>query len=133
MNLGRIRKVDEDYWNLYRATPKAFISIAAGQKLWRSRFGEVTGMRTNATEAQLRAAIDPMTVLNVQDVRKMNLEASQGATDFGEYFLYFSFFLVVAALLLAGMFFRFGIEQRMPEISTLRAVGWPIARFGSCC
>jgi putative ABC transport system permease protein len=126
MNLGRIRKVDEDYWNRYRATPKAFISIAAGQKLWRSRFGEVTGMRTNATEVQLRAAIDPMTVLNVQDVRKTNLEASRGATDFGEYFLYFSFFLVVAALLLASMFFRFGIEQRMPEISTLRAVGWPI-------
>ena len=76
MNLGRIRKADEEYWNRYRATPKAFIRIAAGQKLWRSRFGAVTGMRTTR-RAQLRAAIDPLTVLNVQDVRQASLEASQ--------------------------------------------------------
>jgi putative ABC transport system permease protein len=129
MNLGRIRKTDEDYWNRYRATPKAFIRLAAGQKLWQSRFGAVTGMKTRATAEQLRAAIDPTTVLTVQDVRKTNLNAAQGATDFGEYFLYFSFFLVVAALLLASMFFRFGIEQRISEISTLRAVGWPIRQI----
>ena len=83
-------------------------------------------MRSQVTEAQLRSAMDPMTVLNVQDVRQASLDASRGATDFGEYFLYFSFFLVVAALLFAGMFFRFGIEQRIQEISTLRAVGWPV-------
>ena len=73
----------------------------------------------------MRAAIDPMTLLTVQDVRKTNLEASQGATDFGEYFVYFSFFLVVAALLLAGMF---PLRDRAAHarISTLRAVGWPI-------
>jgi putative ABC transport system permease protein len=126
INLGRIRKADEEYWNRYRATPKAFIRLAAGQRLWKSRFGAVTGMRTAATETPLRAAIDPLTVLNLQDVRQANLDASHGATDFGEYFLYFSFFLVISSLLLASMFFRFAIEQRMPEIATLRAVGWGI-------
>ena len=43
-------------------------------------------------------------------------EAARGATDFGQYFVYFSFFLVVAALLLAGLFFRYGLEQRLGEI-----------------
>ena len=127
MDLGRIRKADEEYWNRYRATPKAFITLNAGQKLWRSRYGAVTGMRSNATPEALRASIDPLSILSVQNVRQASLQASSGATDFGEYFLYFSFFLVVSALLLAGMFFRFGIEQRLAEIATLRAVGWPIA------
>jgi putative ABC transport system permease protein len=126
MDLGRIRKPDEDYWDRYRATPKAFIRLKAGQDLWRSRYGAVTGMRTPAGPEALRAAIDPLQVLHVEDVRTANLQASRGATDFGEYFFYFSFFLVVSALLLAGMFFRFGLEQRMGEISTLRALGWPI-------
>jgi putative ABC transport system permease protein len=128
MELGRIRKADEEYWDKFRATPKAFISLKAGQELWRSRYGSVTGMRSTATPQQLRSAINPLDVLQVQDVRTASLQASQGATDFGEYFLYFSFFLVVSALLLAGMFFRFGLEQRSSEISTLRALGWPIGK-----
>jgi hypothetical protein len=35
--------------------------------------------------------------------------ACRGARRFGEYFVYFSF-LVIAALLLAGLFFRLGLE-----------------------
>ena len=125
MNLGRIRKVDEEYWDKYRATPKAFVSLKAGQNLWRSRYGAVTGMRTTATTEMIREQIDPLTVLQAQDVRTASLDASRGATDFGEYFLYFSFFLVLSALLLAGMFFRFGMEHRSGEIATFRAMGWP--------
>src|SRR6185295_249322 len=56
---------------------------------------------------------------------------SRGATDFGEYFVYFSFFLVAGALLLASLFFKLGIEQRLREIGTLRAVGFPAAAVRS--
>ena len=49
----------------------------------------------------------------VQPVRQKAIEASEGTTDFGQYFFYFSFFLVVAALLLTGLFFRVGVEQRL--------------------
>ena len=31
--------IDEEYWNRYRATPKAFIPIERGQQLWSSRHG----------------------------------------------------------------------------------------------
>ncbi len=58
-------------------------------------------------------------------MRAQGLDASQGATDFGEYFLYFSFFLVVSALMLAALFFKLGIEQRSREIGLLKAVGFP--------
>ncbi len=43
--------------------------------------------------------------LTVRHARAEALAAADGTTDFGEYFVYFSFFLVVAGLLLAGMFF----------------------------
>jgi hypothetical protein len=59
--------------------------------------------------------------------RQLALDASRGATDFGEYFTYFSFFLVVSALMLAVMFFRLGVEQRLRQIGILRAAGFTIA------
>jgi hypothetical protein len=65
----------------------------------------------------------------VDDVRTRALAAARGATDFGQYFVYFSFFLVVAALLLAGLFFRFGLEQRTGELGLLRAIGFTEARL----
>ena len=59
----------------------------------------------------------------VRDVRREGLAASQGATDFGEYFVYFSFFLVVSALVLVVLFFKLGVEQRVRDVGLLRAVG----------
>jgi len=73
---------------------------------------------------RLRAEIDPLTMgIGVRDVRADSLSASGGATDFGEYFVYFSFFLVVSALLLASLFFKLGVEQRVREVGLLRKSG----------
>ena len=140
IDLKRVRPIDEDYWHKYRTTPKAFIPDTVGQSLWRSRFGEATSIRispprgTSLTQARdqfsdrLRAALDPVALgLAVRDVRASGLAASRGATDFGEYFTYFSFFLVVSALLLAALFFKLGIEQRVREVGLLRAVGFTTA------
>ncbi len=41
----RIRPADEAYWNRYGPTPKAFVSLAAGRRLWGSRFGQTTSIR----------------------------------------------------------------------------------------
>ena len=65
----------------------------------------------------------------IYPARAEGLKAAEGSTDFGEYFLYFSFFLVVSALLLVGLFFKLGVEQRLREIGTLRALGFPEARI----
>ncbi len=129
IDLKRVRPVDEQYWERYRATPKAFIPIGRGQVLWGSRHGALTALRLvppavialadahRSYESTLRAALDPLTMgFSVVDVRSQNLAASAGATDFGEYFTYFSTFLVVSALLLAGLFFKLGVEQRLQEI-----------------
>ncbi len=59
--------------------------------------------------------------------RAAALEAAQGATDFGQYFTYFSFFLMVSALMLAVLFFKLGVEQRLRQIGILRATGYSMA------
>ena len=137
VDLKRIRKIDEQYWEQYRTTPKAFVPLATGQRLWRTRYGAMTSIRVTPPgnqsleaaradlEARIRATADPLALgLTVRDVRDESLSASHGATDFGEYFVYFSFFLVISALVLASLFFKLGIEQRGREVGLLRAVGF---------
>src|SRR5262249_17560184 len=77
-------------------------------------------------------ALDPIQMgLAIQPVKEQSLQASRGATDFGEYFTYFSFFLVVSALLLTTLFFKLGVEQRLREIGLLRAIGFSIKQVRS--
>jgi putative ABC transport system permease protein len=134
IDLHRVRPADEQYWKQYRTTPKAFIPLARAQQLWGTRFGKLTSIRISppspAFADALRAALDPAQMgLTVTPVKARSLAAAQGATDFGEYFLYFSFFLMVSALLLTGLFFKLGVEQRMHEIGVLRALGFSIPKI----
>ncbi len=134
MDLRRIRSQDEEYWKRHRATPKALIPLARGQELWQSRFGRLTSVRVAlpssapAFAEALRSHIEPEAAgFTVAAVRREGFDRSRGAVDLGEYFVYFSFFLIVAALLLSASFFKLGVEQRAREIGTLQAVGFPIA------
>src|SRR6185503_7327606 len=128
IDLSLVRKQDEDYWHQYRTAPKAFIRLDTGQSLWRTRHGQITSIRIDGTDQlALDGLADATGPIRVVDVRAQNLAASAGATDFGAYFSYFSFFLMVSALLLAALFFRLAVEQRLPEIGVLRAAGFPVA------
>ena len=142
LDLARVRPQDEEYWKEFRTTPKAFIPLARGQELWQTRYGNLTSLRLYPArevsleaaradfEKTLRARIDPFAAnFSLYAARAEGLRASRGATDFGEYFLYFSFFLVVSALMLTALFFKLGIEQRLREIGILQAVGFPAAKI----
>lgn len=138
IDLQRVRPKDEAYWNRYRAAPKAFVPLRAGQDLWRSRYGQITGIRFTPPEdaplpeamavyqKSLREALRPEQAgFTIYPARAEGTTASRGAVNFGEYFFYFSFFLVVSALLITGLFFKLGVEQRLREIGLLQAVGFP--------
>jgi ABC-type lipoprotein release transport system permease subunit len=140
LDLSRIRPKDEEYWNRYRATPKAFIPSARGRMLWGNRFGDLTALRiafpgvTAESGAEMRFTsallerLDPEQAgLSVHGIRSQGLAASRGSVDFGEYFLYFSSFLVGAAILFSALVFQLMIEQRSREIGTLRAAGFAAA------
>ncbi len=130
IDLSRVRTVDEAYWDRYRTAPKAIIALAAGQRLWATRHGRLTSIRVTGASREefarrLHAAIDPAAFgLALENVRGVGQASAAGSTDFAEYFTYFSFLLVMAALLLAGLFFRFGVEQRLTQIGVLRAMGF---------
>ena len=125
VDLQKVRKQDEDYWDTHRAAPKAIISLAEGQRLWGSRYGKVSSLRLPADTPIDPRAIDPADGgLTMRNIRADALTAAQGTTDFGEYFLYFSFFLVVSALLLAYLFFAVGLERRTTEVGALAAMGF---------
>jgi len=133
----KLRETDEDYWKQHRGTPKAFVTLAAGQKMWANRFGSLTAIRypvpTNssasalgeALERNLLANLDPASIgLRFEPVREQALEAVAQSQDFGQLFLDFSFFLIAAALLLMALLFQFSIEQRATEVGTLLALGF---------
>jgi len=145
VDLKRVRQKDEDYWDAHRGTPKAFVSLATGQRLWSSRFGNLTAIRlfpagsagVPPAEADLKktAAVFETTLLTrlspdqlgliFQPVKEQGLRAAAGATDFGQLFLGFSMFLIFSAAMLVALLFRLGIEQRAKEIGILLATGFP--------
>ena len=127
VDMRRVRKADEDYWDKWRAAPKAFIPLEVGQRLWQSPVRHVARFACAVAAGGWPpvSAFDlTASGITVRHARAEALAAANGTTDFGEYFIYFSFFLVVAALLLAGLFFALSIEQRARELGLLIATGY---------
>ena len=142
VDLGRVRDQDETYWEQYRTAPRAFVRLDVGQDLWRTRYGQLTSVRLTppgdaADDASLtlfretlRDRLDPLAAgMMVYAARAAGAVASGGAIDFGLYFISFSGFLVMSAVLLASLFFRLGIEQRLREIGLLTAIGFSPAEL----
>lgn len=134
----RIRKQDEEYWDTYRATPKAFVSRPTGGPLWASRFGETTSLRVvpqetrggqvgrpneeQAVEESLRQHAAELGFL-FQPVKRQGLAAATGTTPFSLLFLGFSFFIILAAVMLVALLFRLGVETRASQVGLLLALG----------
>jgi ABC-type antimicrobial peptide transport system permease subunit len=148
-----IRDQDETYWDDYRTTPKAFVSFALAEKLWGSRWGDVSLLRVAAQDApgdELRQllldAIEPADLgFAAMAVRAQGLAASSGSTPFDVLFLLFSMFLISAALMLIVLLVWLAIDERRRELGLLGAVGFdrktlrrgllremaPVAAFGA--
>ncbi|QDV71206.1 FtsX-like permease family protein [Rosistilla carotiformis] len=133
--LERPRSKDDDlYWDYYRLTPKAFIPLAAGQRLFGSRFGDLTSLKIRKSAVVDVDALQKLVTevadqdrdqigFAVMPTRALQLAASKGTTPFDALFVSLSFFVIVAALMLVALLFRLGMEQRASEYGTLMAVG----------
>ena len=146
IDLAKVRPQDETYWREHRATPKAFISLTDGQRLWagdHKRFGELTSLRIYPTAGQSLADADnalgrefmrhldvSRLGLRVDAVRARALAASQGTTDFAGLFVGFSFFLIVSTAMLVALLFRLNVERRAHELGLLLATGFRRRRVG---
>lgn len=122
----RIRDKDEAYWDDYRATPKAFVSLKTGQRLWSNRFGTLTAIRfeTPVDASSLTEQIDAAALGFVAiDLRGQADQAAAGTVDFGQLFLSLSGFIIIAAFVLTATLFAMSAEQRARQLGVLQAVG----------
>jgi len=132
VNLDKVRDKDEQYWNRYRGTPKAFIPYKTGQKLWDNAFGHATAYRFMADSSDLqifKARVMTLMLpaengLRVQDIYTEGKAAAANSTDFGGLFLSLSFFIIVAALLLTALLFSLLAQTRMSETAILATLGF---------
>lgn len=132
INLDKIRQKDEEYWNRYRGIPKAFVSVGTGQRLWANRYGNYTAIRFPASvfseddfQLLFRENIQPSDVgFAVQPVKEEGLQAARGGVNFSELFLGLSFFLLLSAIILSVLLFRFNLESRSGQTGTLMQIGF---------
>lgn len=135
---NRLRPEDDVYWNDFRTTPKGFITLAAGQRAWGSRFGQVTSFRINPkgqSEEEIRAKILKQFELDQTDtgfhfipLKRQGLAASGGSTPFDVLFLSLSMFVIEAALILVMLLFRLAVQERVDQLGLFSAVGFTSKR-----
>lgn len=131
IELVKIRDKDEQYWNNFRGTPKAFISLKLAEKLWSNRFGSYTALRlpylsANPQEIQndLSKIANPQVLgINVIEVKQLGEYAATNGTDFSQLFIGLSFFILVAGILLTAMLFVLSALNRKVQTGTLAALG----------
>jgi ABC-type antimicrobial peptide transport system permease subunit len=130
LDLTRIREKDETYWDDHRGTPKAFIHCDTASAMWSNRWGNATSLRLPAGEPDLeRQILDTLTPadagLLIRDLAAESQTAAASPVDIASLFLSMSFFLILAAVALTAMLFRFNVEQRNHESGLLAALGIP--------
>ncbi len=132
IDLEKIRTKDENYWDNYKGTPKAFVAAATGRTLWQNRFGESTiirfkGQQVSRSEIEkiVKDNVDPLHLgFKIEPVKINASIAAKSGVDFSMLFIALSFFLVVAGILLTFLLFILNTERRMPQIGTLSTMGF---------
>ncbi|MEQ8208665.1 MAG: ABC transporter permease [Lacipirellulaceae bacterium] len=127
----KIEQADEDYWEEYRTTPKAFVSHGLAARLWGTRWGTESVLRVEAAvsleefSSRLASRLDPAAMgMSLIGVKEQAIEAASGTTPFDGLFLGFSFFIMASAVLLIALLFQLGVQQRASELGLLKAVGY---------
>lgn len=125
---------DDDYWQHYRTTPKAFVSLGTARRLWASRFGETTSYRIPVAAesvAERRASLAAFLASDYESfglhwirAKKDGLLASSGTTPFDALFLGFSMFIIASALILVSLLLRLNLEQRASQLGLVGALGF---------
>ncbi|MDB4444938.1 hypothetical protein N9156_01265, partial [Akkermansiaceae bacterium] len=97
LDLTRIRDKDDEYWEEFKGTPKAFVSHQTGEELWANRWGKVTGMRVPGGQVDevtksVREILEPsLAGMEVMDFSEQAKEAAKSPVDFAILFLAMSF------------------------------------------
>ena len=131
IKMNEIRRKDEDYWNRFRGTPKAFINYETGKKLWGNNFGPATALRFPAgitekeIEDKLTGSLNPEKMgFSITDLYAESVKAANEGVDFGTLFLSLGFFLILASVILLSFAVSSYFDSKREHIRTLFALGF---------
>jgi putative ABC transport system permease protein len=134
-----IRPKDEDYWNKYRGTPKAFINYEKGKELWGNNFGPATSLRYPAgltgkeIETRLNGIFNPeKSGFTISDLSDESVKAANESVDFGTLFVSLGFFLILASFVLLSFATSSYFDLKKTSVKTLFCLGfknWRIAQL----
>ncbi len=123
IDMSRIAKIDEDYWDTYRQTPKALVSLDAVGNDWAGAYGVATKIEVEDTFSLQNLTPEAFGIAVVQP-RQTALSAAQNGTDFGTLFLALGAFIIVAAILLMQNPLSEMYHLRKQEIALLGTLGF---------
>ena len=131
IKLNDIRQKDEQYWNKFRGTPKAFINYDKGIELWGNNFGQATAIRfppamsENEILEKLKGHPDPLkNGFHLTDLYRESLKAASEGVDFSTLFLSLGFFLILASVVLLSFAVSTYLESKHNQIRTYFALGF---------
>jgi len=146
VDLELIREKDEEYWNIHRGTPKAFISLTTAEGLWQNRFGNHTSFRIpsemiNGFMAAKFPGSNQDNLVDIEQALVSDLAPSQlgfevvalgdqaiyaasNGVDFSQLFLGLSFFILVSGIILSILLLNYNLMQRSSQTGTLTALGF---------
>ena len=131
IEMERITQEDEDYWDLWRTTPKALIAYSEAASLWSNNYGVATALRISSDEevalSEILSSADAGITLVLP--RETGLAAARGGVDFKSLFLSLAFFVIAAALLLATIPLGGMMHDRRKELLLLQALGYTTKRI----
>ncbi len=129
--MEKIRDKDEEYWNRYKGTPKAFISYETGRKLWGNNFGPATAIRFPDTAepqeitASLAGSLDPLkTGFTISDIMEESSNAAMEGVDFSTLFLSLGIFIIVSCMILLSLAVSMFFDSRKSQVRTYFALGF---------
>jgi putative ABC transport system permease protein len=147
VDLKKIRKKDELYWDSMRGTPKAFVSYAMAKKIWNNRFGVCTSIRIPLqsapqsdsrllTSQTLSTAVSSLlasshTGLQLVDVKSNLQTAVDKGISMTPLFIGLSFFTIIGAFMLIAILFAMQIQARSSDLIVLSATGFTRRRVFS--
>ncbi len=107
IDMSRIGKEDEEYWEQYRQTPKAIVAWEAVKDDWNNGYGVATAVVVDSAQlstlnSQLSSFDSRPSTLDCQLYypREEAMRLAAGGTDFASLFLALGFFILVSAVLL---------------------------------
>ncbi len=130
IDFEKIRNKDEEYWNNFKGTPKAFISYEEGIKIWGNNFGPATALRFKDISKEeilsdLSGNLEPTKLgFSIRDAYNEGIKAAYNGVDFSSLFLSLSFFIIASAILLLSLLVTSFFESRKKQVKTLFSLGF---------